>query len=95
MKGVYPAYADYTRSPPGTRKEKYTSRGKNEPCPVCGVIIRKHEKCQACRALIGREHSELRTYDGLCESCISRQRDLSKQGALQVAAAIQRNSGWE
>jgi len=77
------------------KDDRYTSRKPWEKCLVCGVIIRKHEKCDSCRCLIGRDHSELRTYDGLCESCITRQRKVSRRGRLEVAAAIQRNSGWE
>ena len=93
MKGYYPAYAEPSHPVKGG-KEGYTSRTPSEPCPVCGVIIRKHEKCDSCRCLIGRDHSGLRTYDGLCESCITRQRKVSRRGRLEVAAAIQRNSGW-
>jgi len=78
----------------GRQKEYFAGVGSNDPCPTCGVIMRKHEKCRACRALVGNGHAELRTYDGVCESCISRQRDVNRRGSLEVAAAIRRNAGW-
>lgn len=95
-RGVYPAYAEPSpRSSLGTQKTYFTATLLDEPCSLCGQIMRHHEKCRACRALVGNGHAELRTYDGVCESCISRQRDVNRRGAAEVAAAIGRNSGWE
>lgn len=75
------------------------------PCPACGQIMSKHERCAACRALAGYRHNIDRLYEGrwcgprsapakICVSCIA-MRDRTSEGAAQVAAAIGRNSWWE
>jgi hypothetical protein len=94
MKGYYPAYAEPSRPVKGVHKTYYTAMPKNQPCPICGQTMRDHEKCRACRALAGPEHSIERLYDGLCEGCIG-QRYRNPGGAAQVRAAIARNVGWE
>ena len=78
----------YTRSPNGQSKYRQGKTPPNGKCPVCGEIIRRHEKCAACCVLIGHYHTDDRTFSGLCAGCVV-QRDSGSQGALQVRIAIE------
>jgi len=64
----------------------------NVRCPTCGVLMRRHKKCLACRVLIGRGH-DAAADDRLCEGCVA-QRNSGPIGAALVAEAIEENKQW-
>jgi hypothetical protein len=66
-----PEAHDSGRGSAAMSKEGYTSRQPDEPCPICGVVIRGHPRCLACRILIGPGHYERTTWDCLCTRCLS------------------------
>ena len=76
----------------GQHKKRTTAIPRNEPCPTCGVLMRRHKKCLACRVLIGRGH-DAAADDRLCEGCQA-QRDHGELGAAMVRIAIEENKQW-
>ena len=57
------------------------------------MTTRSQHRCLACRALIGPGHASDRSYEGLCEGCVT-QRDSGPIGAALVAGAIEENKQW-
>ena len=64
----------------------------NVRCPTCGVLMRRHKKCLACRLLVGYGH-EAATSDRLCKGCQAQQ-DSGEVGAALVRIAIEENKQW-
>ena len=73
----------------GPHEHYYRAVPPNVRCPTCGVLMRKHKRCLACRVLIGSGH-EAATSDRLCEGCQA-QRDSGEGGAAMVRVAIEEN----
>ena len=76
----------------GQHKKRTTAIPPNVRCPKCGMLMRRHKKCLACRVLIGRGH-DAAANEGLCESCVA-QRNSGPIGAALVAEAIEENKQW-
>lgn len=44
--------------------------GPDDSCPVCGVILDKHRRCNGCGVLVGKEHVTVIVEEGMCASCL-------------------------
>ena len=76
----------------GQHKKRTTAIPPNVRCPKCGVLMRRHKRCLACRVLVGYGH-EAATSDRLCKGCQAQQ-DSGEVGAAMVRIAIEENKQW-
>jgi len=78
----------------GPHEHYYRAVPPNVRCPTCGVLMRKHKRCLACRVLIGSGHANDRTAWELCEGCLTQQNS-GEGGAAMVRIAIEENRQGE
>ena len=68
----------------GQHKKRTTAIPPNVRCPTCGVLMRRHKRCLACRVLVGYGHANDRTAWELCEGCLTQQNSGEGGAAIRV-----------